>query len=198
MTLIVNEGLKAYSKRLVSEEMQIIGRGAFSHVFEHPQLPNVVAKLVSARDKNYQRYIAWSQRHLHNPFVPTVLDMIECKAPRERYFIVFLEKLTNFRTDKSYVHHLAKAIGCLTQAEIDRIEKHLYYFTFPALYRMLDRIITSKRCKNVQLKEVWNFLALSGFHRLDLHRGNVMLRGKQLIFTDPIAEAPRTDLRLDN
>lgn len=188
---IMEEALPDYLKRLKdSLNIQKLGGGAFSQVFQHPHYSNVVVKVYTARDTAYKRYQKWCMAHQSNPYVPQIIGQTEYvsdTAKRNGKFnIVFMEKMTPLKSYARLEKLIVKALGgapitfknddtTISASDLGKISK-----------------IVSKGGTDKDFAEVWKQIMTFDINGIDLHAGNVMLRGSQLVFTDPVASSFRS------
>jgi hypothetical protein len=188
------EALKPYLDRLVSKEgIQRLGGGAFSQVFQHPHYGNVVVKVYTDKDVVYKKYAAWCMKHQNNPYVPKIIEQVTYKSPetKEKYNIIFLQKMTEVKTVGKLISLLVKALQLDTKAAED-----LPFMTAFGQqgkekedFRLIDKYVRLGRCDD-DFKEIWAHIKTYGVDKFDLHHGNVMLRDGHLVLTDPVANDP--------
>lgn len=186
--MLVEETLSAYSDRLVKTlNIKRLGSGAYAHVFQHPHYSNVVVKVFQGKDKVYKKYLKWVMAHQSNAYVPQIIEAVPYKVPGgESYTIVFMEKMTPMSTLK-FRRWLRDVCGQ------DAVQAHHDYDWDDLLEEMDSAILLSN---DHDLREVWGCIRSFGAKHMDLHSGNVMLRGTQLVFTDPVGATP-TGPRVD-
>jgi len=177
--LLTEEPLAAYVSRLAKKHgIKELGSGMFSKVFQHPKLGDVVVKVVSNRDRNFLRYLTWAIEHQDNPYVPKLLDLrVQPGRKQGKYTIVFMEKLRPI-TPSRLRPKLAKLFGredAFKLLSSDRAD---------VTYRLLRRAVEGGDL-DPHLEELIKYL-LDEHEQFDMHEGNFMLRGNQLVFTDPV------------
>jgi hypothetical protein len=153
------------------------GSGAFGAVFWKAGKPYVY-KVFFDPDTAYRTYIEWCLKNQHNPFVPKVGKII--KVPGTDIFINKIELLTraddNVSAVKKYIDY----------DYLENVDKDSPFWRRSGMYvSSLEKALVSLYKNNRDfrdlidhLKEDWNF---------DVHWGNYMLRGEQLVVIDPIA-----------
>ena len=188
--LLAEESLKDYLRRLVSVEgIKLLGGGAFSQVFQHPTLKNVVTKVYTSRDTAYADYLSWCKEHQDNPYVPKIIDDVSYKNGRSAYHIVFMEKLKPVSSATAHIKKFTQLmsldpdedeelIGILREATENHDMEVMNSFM---------RACFKEGRGDAKLTEVWKKIISYGINVVDLHHGNVMLRGTHLVFTDPVA-----------
>lgn len=175
---LAEESLEQYSKRLVSSlKIKRLGSGAFAHVFQHPVYHNVAVKVFAGHDKLYQRYMNWALKNQGNPYVPQIVSISKQKAANgETYTIVFMQKMERVSEEefkKWYVKSFGKdSYNAFTEDDFD------------SQFEEADEFI--QRSKDQKLKDLWAHLKTYGRSKFDLHPGNVMKRGSQIVITDPV------------
>lgn len=182
---LVEETLKGYSDRLVKTlNVKRLGSGAYAHVFQHPAFSNVVVKVFTNKDRIYKRYAAWCLKNQGNKYVPQIISITPFKSETgDAYNIAFMEKMTPMR--EATFNTWVKAI--VGDAGIKAIDNYDY-----------DRLFTlfqKAKITDPDLKKVMDHILSYGSDTFDVHAGNVMRRGSQIVFTDPVGYAP--DERVD-
>lgn len=153
-------------KQLRQQGSRLVGRGLYAKVFSHPTNKKVVIK-VAADDKGYGAYVKWALKRQGNPLVPIIFDHKRLTIEDIIVTVTTIEKLKPIQ-DRFFGHALA------SEFLFDEIEEALDERRY--LYKLLPDYSSS----------VLKFLYRNS-DMLDLHSGNVMLRGKQLVITDPFA-----------
>lgn len=194
---ITEEALKPYLDRLTSKEgIKKLGGGAFSQVFQHPHYGNVVVKVYTDKDDVYKRYVAWCMKHQSNPYVPKIVEQVSYKSPdtKEKYHIVFMQKMTPVNTVGKLISLLVKALQLDTKAAEDLPFMTAFGQEVDAKgmfddYKLIDKYVKLGRADK-DFTEVWKHIRTYGADKFDLHKGNVMLRDGHLVLTDPVANDP--------
>jgi hypothetical protein len=174
---VAKEAFDNYLKRLLDMGMERLGKGGFSTVFQHPDHANVVVKvgLETPQSRAYS-WLNWCQS-VRNRYAPKVhyLNELDTATPTNwkrkappRMFIAFLEKLTP--ADPQVVRAFFK--------------EHDYVFA------QLEPKFWGIDADNFKFVEDKDLLAvLKTIDRIgysDLKLENVMMRGKQIVFADPV------------
>jgi len=177
------ETVSEYKKRLKNIGIREIGAGYFSHVYAHPKQSDVVVKLVAKQDPRYIRYAKRCMK-VDNRWMPKVLGITNATfitkrkkgPPTAKRQIVFLERLR-----KAKIREIKAAVKSILQGvDVD----HDYYVTFDDFDRQTWRDIW----KQSPCKETRQFAEIMyRYCPEDIHNDNVMMRGDQLVFTDPVA-----------
>lgn len=199
---LCEEPLRDYLTRLVSKEgIKLIGKGAYSHVFQHPQFHNVVVKVYTAKDVLFKDYVQWCLKNQHNIYVPQIIEDIPYSDGTNNYHILFMQKMKPIN-DAQFEQILTKIMKLDQEADED-----LVYLLNDAI-DMVDmeglnsfmRTCFKRGYGDKHLYEIWEKIKSYGINKIDLHSANVMLRGNQLVFTDPVASEPtsRLDLLYDD
>jgi hypothetical protein len=181
--LLTEEPLAAYVSRLAKEHgIKELGSGMFSKVFQHPKLGDVVVKVVSNKDRNFIRYLTWAIEHQDNPFVPKLLDIHSHGARRkDKFTIVFMEKLKR-PSHANLSAKLDKLFG------VDNVLDSLESARIATNQVVLRKALRNKEL-DPNLREVLKYLLDEHGEDLDMHDGNFMLRGGQVVFIDPVLSA---------
>lgn len=168
-----------YLERLTDDlNVKSLGSGAFAEVFQHPTLKNVVVKVLR-KDPNYLRYAEFCRARPRNPWLPKIAAITPVQIVGSPHaHLVFLEKLNRgtLRAIRELKKSLTKDYGLPVTAD----DKS--WFTAKGWRNLAERT------KDKGLAEFALFAGDPKNHRrLDLHEGNLMLRGTQLVFTDPLS-----------
>jgi hypothetical protein len=195
--LLREESLEDYLKRLVTKEkIKKLGGGAFSQVFQHPQFHNVVTKVYSGKDKLFAKYVKWCMQHQNNPYVPKIIEQVDYQNPDpaakiKTYHIVFMQKMTPV-SGKRYVQAFLDALKLDPEEDDEIVDQLRDGLETNDMYILNSAVKQAFKQGNGDrhFAEVWKHITSYGVGNMDLHKGNVMMRGNQLVFTDPVAPAP--------
>lgn len=175
MKRITRESISEYNERL-SDKFKHLGNGAYADVYQHPNKDVVVKVFDTKDDEGYSKYLKWALKHQDNPYVPKIhhVEKFKNKDCGEEITIVFMEKLQEAR------HRDFK----------DLMEKHMsksdYYGGSLDDWEEWEEIAATTKDKH--MKALAKFFSKKHVNvDLDLHSENYMWRGKQLVFTDPLA-----------
>lgn len=176
--MLSEESLRDYSKRLVKTlNIKRLGAGAFSHVFQHPEFSNVVVKVYTNKDRTYARYAQWCLRNQGNPYVPQIISITPFESVSgDAYNIVFMEKMTPL-SDREFYSWVKSVAGPQAAKDIKNDEWRNAFNSFR------EAMVVSK---DENLKKVMRHIFSYGSQKFDLHAGNLMKRGSQVVFTDPV------------
>lgn len=158
--------LDAFNKFLTDNGFKKLGTGSFGTVFESPNYPWVFKLFYN--DPAYFKFFEFARANQSNPYLPTIKG--KYIRLNKGVYVIRLEKL--------------EKLGYNSPRE------------FPALDHLLN-IITAADFKRemAQVKKIDPKLAdtigqisklLGNDFEFDLHSGNLMKRGNQLVITDPI------------
>ncbi len=187
--LVMAEKLKEYQKRLKKLGIKTLGQGNFADVFQHPTMPNVVVKLLTENDKGYEKYVAFSEQHKGNKYVPKILgvhkekDVFEGELDPDLH-LVFMEKLRPIEDDE-YMEFGQYILDLGTDGATPSI-----------MTSMTDHLNDLPRWKSIarqtkdkDMAELAKFFLANakGKVNLDLHDGNMMMRGSKPVITDPFS-----------
>lgn len=162
-TSAVLESYNEYVKRLAHKGIQKLGSGSFSRVFVHPEHPNVAVK-VGQVHRNNLTWLNWVRAHQTNPYVPKIysLHRLRFRSKNTIYFVAFMEKLKPLSQ--------LKPISVWLELEL-----------------LVGKYIANSgnALNDPALKQVLDFLIRYRLD-LDLQPRNFMIRGQQIVFTDPL------------
>jgi hypothetical protein len=154
------EASKRLIRRLVDRGYSLLGSGCYSAVFEGKNKKQAI-KIGSTLADPWLIYAEQIQK-LDNPLFPRIYSL-HC-FEYEDYYVAITERLQvlgeDYGPDSSWMN-LAREIRDCTSTE--------------PLVRQAGQLLNS-------------LLHTIDYARLDLHHGNIMLRGDQLVLNDPLAE----------
>lgn len=192
MSLSTGESLTDYLVRLSKTSgIQKLSGGAFSQVFQHPAKENVVVKVVSNLDISYNAYLTWCTENQHNPFVPRILESWEYPDAKEPFRILFLEKLKKFANGAHFARRLTKLFKFPSDEvrnETLGLLKHIIKTDNQSIFihKLID--LAEDFDAPEEFKDVIYFIeGQFSIGDFDLHWCNAMLRGNQIVITDPVA-----------
>lgn len=167
-----------------------LGNGSFAAVFGKPGLSYVI-KVPFYRDRPWMKYAEYCMTHRNNPHVMKVSFLKE--ETSTHFFIAAIERLKNFPNyggmsmadyAVDYIEQLSN--GHKPKEIMQRIEKRAK--------EMLGHTGTmNKQESNWLLKVLMPqipalakvVMDLKNIDHLDLHQGNIMMRGKTIVIIDP-------------
>lgn len=177
-TKISAETYQQYVNRLHRDmDYRILGEGMFGTVFLHPTFNNVVVKVVRG-DAVYKDFAKFCKAHPNNPWLPKVASISAIKLDdATQAYAVFLEKLTE--VNEKSVRTFAKALA----ARFDLGHVHPFkWFDKEGWLKIAEEV----RGDDPDFSVLAAYLATRVKH-LDLHPQNLMRRGGQLVFIDPLS-----------
>jgi hypothetical protein len=192
--LVQAETIQNYVQRLKKLGIRRIGGGEYGLVFQHPTLPDVVVKLLVEKDPDYMSWVQFSQKHQDNPYVPKIFNVSQDKNRFDPEMfkrfgssnlldmhLIFMEKLkpVTMNEYKKFGTHLADLANGVARKDAF-MWKHIR--DTPILWSLL-----SKQKEDLALAEVAKFISDGHAGMLDVHEGNVMKRGAQVVIIDPFA-----------
>ncbi len=187
------EFIDDYIKRLKKEGAKLLSVGTYATVFVHPKQPNVVVKLFEPKfGKNYLDYVEFCRYQVeNNPWVPkfygmNVRSVSDYEGNERPVAFVFMEKLkraTQGDLDKMEATIIANSR--LGADSFERYRSNTPNAKFSFSYGWW-KVVAMTRKDTDPLLPIAEFLKDAPF--LDIHPGNVMMRGKQWVFTDPVAK----------
>lgn len=156
-----------FSNFLSEHGFYMLGQGVFGAVFEKPGYPWVFK--VFHRDPAYFSYLKWVMQHQDNTAVPKIKGRI-LKINKDTYAIR-MEKLQPFRKRK------IEQIGML----FDKIE---------GIHKFSNLTGANKTWVKKNFPDIFEVLQAmgSGTAHFDLHSGNFMMRGNQVVISDPLVD----------
>lgn len=173
---LAREPYDDYLKRLLNMGIDRIGKGGSASVFQHPKFKNIVVKIgLEGKQSKVYSWLKWCSTTT-NPYAPRVyhLDELEAGPPAKpksytpRMFICFMEKLAP--ADPKVVKQFFK--------------EHDYVFA-----QLEPRFwgIDPDNFKHVEDKDLLEVLrAIRRIGYSDLKLENMMMRGQQIVFVDPV------------
>lgn len=189
---LLAETLQNYVQRLSEQGIKRLGVGAFSYVFQHPTMSNVVVKLLHEEDVGYVRYVKFCRTNgKDNPYCPKILQVSKANKIFTGNFdpsltLVFIEKLrpmldTEYKVFAKY---------CATV-----MSKPKLYTNDGASLLGWDETWNNlgKQTNDIPLAQVAAFMYRQYARKrskpwsIDIHNKNVMKRGPQVVITDPFS-----------
>jgi hypothetical protein len=172
---LAREPYDDYLQRLLDMGIVRVGRGGSASVFQHPKFKNIVVKIgLEGKQSCVYTWLKWCAANT-NRYAPRVyhLEELETSLPRKakgtpRMFICFMEKLTIAEP---------KVIKAF-------FKEHDYVFA-----QLEDKFWgidpdNFKHVEDADLLEVLRTIRRIGYSDLKLE--NIMMRGKQIVFADPV------------
>lgn len=179
------ETIDQYVKRLKNIGVKELGKGFFSKVFSHPHNSEVAVKLTCKTDRRYINYAKKCQQLHENLWLPKILSINSVKFSNGQRHLIFIERL---RTAKA--QEVKKAIHqILAGTNVTNVGKFKTFHDFSTS----TWLAVAAQSPSDDIRELAKIM-----HRLrpdDLHNGNVMMRGEQLVFTDPVASSAANSTR---
>jgi hypothetical protein len=190
--MVIAERLQEYVKRLKKLGIKQLGSGNFADVFQHPTMPNVVVKLLTEHDRGYEAYVKFAQKNKSNKYVPRILQVVDADKAFDKkgeydmgdLRLIFMEKLEPIHYNKyiDFGEHVVDCAGIKAKkGEHINVEK--------ALMDLATWKACAAQTKDKDLAAVAKFVVKTegGPVQLDMHDGNMMMRGSQVIITDPFS-----------
>lgn len=211
---LYEETASQYEDRLIKTlGIKRLGAGVFSSVFEHPVYHNVVVKVVRRVDDAYLRYAEWCmQQGTSNPWLPWIISMVpvtldyeahemygkpnpKVPVPKGKFlphgrftggntFIIFMQRM-----EKAYKENIRDAIDYIATTLPEDVVEGLYLYDRRSFltFDQEDWYGIAKHTTDKHLAAFARMAVAEGFD--DIHDGNVMMRGNQLVFVDPVASS---------
>ncbi len=169
-----------------------LGSGAFADVYG-TKSGRTVFKIGATGNPIYDAYLSYVKqivKHQGNPFFPRVkkVDIYYDREDHESVYVVEMERLkpldTYGRSNKLPIASrlLFNALMDIdSESDLNTLHENMKLFTTVFARGVKKQLVQTFR----QMTEILQDLTDS--HGLDMHDGNVMLRGKtQLVITDPV------------
>ena len=190
----INSGLK-------NTGLTVLGIGMYSVVVEHEEHPGRVFKVSTSRWDGYRAYAKYCIEHAGEPLIPTVHSAMEqgnfAWYELEKYYPCAKWAQHGF----GYCEFPTPKIG-----DIVNIIQHASYSIDMIDYQLKNNMNTRgmrKPKRDKYLNEMREYVMIAkaiydtfkDTHRLDVHRGNIMLTVDQkVIITDPLANDLRREI----
>ncbi len=171
------ESSNQYLRRLKTLNIKRLGKGRYSAVYAHPTLNDTAVKVIYDPDPQYVKFAKRCMR-LNNPWLPRIYAIEKVHFADSVSHIIFMERL-----EKPTVSQIKKACEKVQNG----LEAH---FKVPPPHRFSSFfrshwIRISQTANDQQIRQLAKIMCAVGAN--DIHDGNVMMRGDQLVFTDPVA-----------
>jgi hypothetical protein len=177
-TRLQAESYGDYIRRLINDlDLTHVGQGAFGHVIQHPTFTNVVVKIFR-KDRHYMAFVRECEKQPHNPWLPKIAGISKLQLEGSSgAHAVFLEKLRPISSAElsRFKTGLVSEYGL----RYDPRDPNRKWFDLPSWGRLSKQEAGG-------LEDFAN-LATSNYQRLDLHVGNIMKRGSQIVISDPFS-----------
>lgn len=168
-----------YNLQKNSYDVTVMGEGFFAIVFERPGGRDVY-KLFTAKDHGYLKYLQYVKANQHNPHVPKIygglmklnMPMNSSSFQGREWYIVRMEKLKNYAGQHPSLNLMKRYIDDYPPDFNSDQELIEFRDEYPELTEVLDWIARNRHKDGVNL---------------DLHGQNVMMRGRDVVITDPFS-----------
>lgn len=169
------EGRKDFVRKLEKRGFKLLGKGAFSSVLAKEGSKRVIR--VTYGNDNWLDYVIWSMKKGYSgTFAPRVYGYKKVVWKDDVFFIASAERL-----DRTAYHVGAEEDAALIPDLIYKAKYNPLAKTFLELY-------------NPRLAQFYDdFLQEFSKQGLDLHKGNLMLRGNEIVFNDPVSGSCKTE-----
>lgn len=165
-----------YIDYLIHEKsLRDLGEGCWGTVFEHPTDKNIVVKVFDREDNAYFAYLKWAVENQSNVYAPKIYSAHESDS----IGIVFMERLEPLgpKQFKNFSE---------THFKLDTLRR-----SYVSSATLMDNTLLSTVAykESPDFRSLLRFLmdvARDGRYVVDLHDGNAMMRGNQVVVTDPI------------
>lgn len=162
-----------------------LGIGGFGVAFGSPNYPYVI-KAFSVLDKGYTDWVEWSLLNQNNPYVPKFKGRITHVS--SVLDVIRMEILSPYEGNRYIFSTLYSLIINFDTAWDDPTEFRRQQF--PNFFSVLEDVTGIPYEKDEHLKSVCKFLnkCVNSMVVLDIKSANTMMRGSQMVLTDPIAD----------
>lgn len=186
--LLAEETLDDFVASMKNRGAKIIGRGNNAMVFTNPEDDRTVIKVMHQPDPAYLAYLRQSNKHPDNPWLPQVLDINSqtLDSPGQR---------STTTVWNIVLERLRPASGAEVKNAVDTVLATVnprYLGTkSPDAYRTFDDIkklwpTIAQHSSDADIRVFANFLSQFSPQDVDVSNTNVMMRGPQLVFADPV------------
>lgn len=173
------ETFKDYAHRLEKSGIKMLGEGAFGKVYQHPTYNNVAVKIVR-KDPANAKWLRFCVAHKGNPYLPKLygvqaLDIDDSK----KAYVVFMEKLKPCPVGAYWALYTHVIPGANPGNSHYALKLNI---NNPYVWAMFAKVAAEPNLKALAL-----LFAKCRLGSLDLSQSNLMLRGEQIVFVDPLA-----------
>jgi hypothetical protein len=194
------EHLSQYHQRLQKKhKMKTVGSGAYAVVYQHPQHTTMVVK-VAEQGQDALAWLSFVANNQNNPYVPKIYDVKRFQSNRAKqtghwladsthYYVVFMEKLSSYDklSDEAKEIVLFQHFGPIVNKWTERHTVDNLFNVIIGDPRFIRGMKTQSRRSGVPSPALVQVMdVLDRMKYLDVHDQNVMMRGKQLVFVDPV------------
>jgi hypothetical protein len=175
-----------YKTALINQGFTPLGSGSFATVWAHPKL-DYVLKTFSATDKAYMQWLKASLQLQGNPFVPRFISAKPVQVV-PGILAIRMEKLEPTGNAKDIIHMISELIDeCTIDAEDEPVvTPHGISNVMKKRYPDLVPFAVANKGLIPVVASIVEIIAY-GAGVNDITNGdNVMMRGQQLVFTDPV------------
>lgn len=168
------ETFKDYAARLEKSGIKSLGEGSFGKVYQHPTYNNVAVKIVR-KDPANAKWLSFCVANKGNPYLPKLygVQSLDLEGSKHAY-AVFMEKLNPCP--------IGAWLALKTKLAPTYSEEWFLHVNSP---RVWARLVTKEKEPN--LLAVATFFSRQPLGSLDLNQSNLLLRGKQIVFVDPVS-----------
>jgi hypothetical protein len=164
-----------------NHKIKKLGMGDYGVVFQHPSDPNLAVKVMRSDEGNSIAFLKYARKNWKsNPWLPKIFKIHEYEHndSGDQYYIVFMEKLKPLPKPK-YKEFMEKELGIKDEGQSG------FYLGNDIGHDTIEDVV--KVAKDKKLKAVLDFISHYEFNT-DLGVANLMLRGDQIVFVDPISD----------
>jgi hypothetical protein len=186
--LLAEETLDDFVASMKNRGAKIIGRGNNAMVFTNPDNDNTVIKVMHQPDPAYLAYLRQSNKHPDNPWLPQVLDINSqaLDSPDQRstttVWNIILERLRP--ASGAEVKNAVDTVLATVDPRYLGAKPIDTYRTFDDIKKLWPTI--AQHSSNADIRVFAEFLSQFRPQDIDVSNTNVMMRGPQLVFADPV------------
>jgi hypothetical protein len=176
---------------LTKHGWNILGRGIEALVAAHPKKPYVLK--LFPKNSEYRWFVQYCQTNPNNPYLPKFSRYVR-PVPGTGYSYVRMEKLQHI-SDSTLIKSFAPYLCVLHELFDDRSDDIFWNLGYDhaAFAGIVHNIYDDQEACAADAPPAWistvqDLIRIMQQHNLtqfDLHSENVMLRGNQLVITDP-------------
>lgn len=151
------------------------GAGAYARTYIDHGRTHIIKVGDYDVNHSYMDFVAYARAYPRNPWLPRISDAA----------VYYPYGQEDAIAERPFIYVAMEVLHCIREASFDRYSDPL---ESPKQFINLQKCGLIKMDKHFTLAlQILQKLDLKG-HQPDLHSGNVMLRGKQVVITDPVVD----------
>jgi len=176
----------SFERLLMKQKFEILGSGSYAEVYGRKDLPYVL-KIPFNRDNPWFKFAEFAIKNKGNKHLPKI-KFLE-KYVDSGFFVAAVEKLTPIQNlDSMGLDHyvIIEIIDLILRNNTYKLfSNYMNYISKNYQYRSEESKKTIKFFQP-QLSSLYKItITLQNHSSLDLHDGNIMMRGNTIVITDP-------------